>query len=160
FNGKVSEDGNAIAGQFEEGPGGRPIEVVFKRNTEPEKPEPAKTYTFATGEAPDLRGYWKTSLEPMPGMVLRLGLKIGRLPDGSFNVLMDSFDQGVSDVPATSASYADGSAKIEWELFGVVFESKLSADGNELAGTWKQGPKPTPVKFERLVKPATVLPDG
>src|SRR5437867_3846594 len=39
FNGKLSEDRNAIAGEFEEGPGGRPIEVVFKRDTEPEKPE-------------------------------------------------------------------------------------------------------------------------
>ncbi|MCI0538331.1 MAG: hypothetical protein L0Z50_24250 [Verrucomicrobiales bacterium] len=160
FNGNLSEDGNSISGQFEEGPEGRPFEVVFKRNTEPDKPEPAKTYTFATGEPPDLRGYWTTSLEAMPGMVLRLGLRIGRLPDGSFNVLLDSFDQGASDIPASSASYSDGSAKIEWELMRVVFESKLSADGKELAGTWKQGPKGIPVKFERLAKPATALPDG
>jgi len=160
FNGKLSEDHNAISGEFEEGPGGRPIEVVFKRNTEPEKPEPVKVYTFATGEKPDIRGYWKASLEAMQGMVLRIGLRIGRLPDGSFHVLMDSFDQGASDIPATSVSYTDGSAKIEWELFRAVFESKLSADGNELAGTWKQGPKGNPVKFERLAKPATPLPDG
>src|ERR1044071_1777090 len=63
FNGKLSEDRNAISGELEEGPGGRPIEVVFKRNTEPEKPEPVKTYTFGAGEAHDIRGYWMGSVE-------------------------------------------------------------------------------------------------
>src|SRR5215510_10362423 len=83
FNGKLSEDRNAITGEFEEGPGGRPIEVVFKRNTEPEKPEPVKTYTFAPGEAHDIRGYWTGSVEARPGTVMRMGLKVGKLPDGS-----------------------------------------------------------------------------
>jgi hypothetical protein len=160
FNGTLSGDGNVIEGEFEEGPGGRPMPASFKRDTEPEKPEPVKTYAFAEGEKPDIRGYWKATLEPMPGMVLRLGLKIGRLPDGSFNALLDSFDQGANDIPATSSSYSDGSAKIEWELLRVTFESKLSADGKELAGTWKQGPRGTPVKFERLPHPATALPEG
>ena len=160
FNGKLSEDRNAIAGELEEGPGGRPIEVVFKRNMDPEKPEPLKTYTFARGEAHDIRGYWMGSVEVRPGAVMRMGLKIGKLPDGSFQAHMDNFDQGASDVPATSVSYSDGAAKMEWELFRLVFESKLSADGKELAGTWKQGPKATPVKFERLAKPATALPEG
>src|SRR5262245_4353745 len=160
FNGKLSEDRNAIAGEFEEGPGGRPIEVVFKRNTEPEKPELAKTYTFAPGEAQDIRGYWSGSVEGRPGMDMRMGLKIGKLPDGSFHVLMDNFDQGASDVPASSVSHTNGAAKMEWEVFRLTFESKLSADGKELTGTWKQGPKETPVKFARLAKPATALPEG
>lgn len=160
FNGRLSEDRNAISGEFEEGPGGRPMEVVFKRNTGPEKPEPVKVYTFAAGEPQDIRGYWTGSVEGRPGLVMRVGLKIGKLPDGSFQALMDLFDQGASDVPATSVSYSDGVAKLEWELFRLVVESKLSADGKELAGTWKQGPKGTPVKFARLAKPATALPDG
>src|SRR5262245_57251509 len=159
FNGKLSEDRNAISGEFEEGPGGRPIEVVFKRNTEPEKPEPVKTYTFAPGEAHDIRGYWTGSVEARPGTGMRMGLKVGKLPDGSFQTLMDNFDQGATDVPATSVSYSDGEAKMEWELFRLVFESKLSGDGKELAGTWKQG-KEVPVKFQRLAKPATALPEG
>lgn len=160
FNGKLGADGSTITGTFEEGPGGRPIDVVFKRNTEPEKPEPVKSYTLAAGETPDIRGYWKTSLEPQPGMVLRLGLKIGRLPDGSFHVLMDSFDQGAQNIPATSVTYTNGAAKVEWGQFSAVFESKLSANGKELVGTWKQGPATTPVTFARLDKPATALPDG
>ena len=160
FNGKLSEDRNTIAGEFEEGPGGRPIEVVFKRNTEPEKPEPVKSYTFAAGEAQDIRGYWTGSVEARPGTAMRMGLKIGKLPDGSFQALMDNFDQGASDVPATSVSYTNGAAKLEWEGFRLVFESTLNADGKELTGTWKQGPKGIPVKFNRLAKPATALPEG
>ena len=159
FNGKLNAEGTAISGEIEEGMGGKPVALTFRKITEPEKSEPVKSYTFAAGEAQDIRGYWKAAMEPQPGITLRIGLKIGRFPDGSFEVLMDSFDQGAHDVPASSVAVTNDTAKIEWEMFRAVFEPKLSADGKQLAGTWKQGPKPTPVTFERLAKPATALPE-
>lgn len=161
FNGKLSEDGTAIIGEIEEGMGGKPVAVTFRKVTEPEKPEPVKSYTFAAGEAPDMRGYWKATLEPDPGTKLRLGLKIGRLPDGKFEVLLNNFDFGARDIPATSVATTNDVATVEWEMFRKeVLEAKLSADGKQLAGTWKQGPKSTPVTFARLDKPATALPEN
>ncbi|MBI3414161.1 MAG: hypothetical protein HY043_02385 [Verrucomicrobia bacterium] len=160
FNGKLNTEGTAIIGEIEEGMGGKPVALTFNKNTEPEKPEPTKSYSFASGETPDIRGYWSATLKPDTNTTLRLGLKIGRLPDGIFEVLMDSFDQGAHDIPATSVTITNGTAKIEWEMFRAVFEPKLSADGKQLVGTWKQGAKTTPVTFDRLTKPATALPEG
>jgi hypothetical protein len=134
------------------------MQVTFRKDTEPDKPDPVKTYVFGPGEPPDIRGYWQSTIELFPQMAMRIGLKIGRLPDGSFQALMDFLDQGASDIPSASVSYSDGAAKIDWQMFNL--DSKLSADGNELSGTWKQGPRGVPATFVRLAKPATPLPEG
>jgi hypothetical protein len=52
----------------------------------------------------------------------------------------------------------NGLATVEWEPFRATLEAKLSEDGRELAGEWKQGPKPSPIKFTRQEKPPTALP--
>ena len=39
FNGRINAEGTAIEGEFEEGPGGRPMPVTFKKNSSPDKPE-------------------------------------------------------------------------------------------------------------------------
>lgn len=158
FNGKLSEDRHSIAGQFEEGPGGRPIPVTFKKNTEPAKAGPVKLYAFSAGEPLDFRGYWKAGIESQPGVVQSVGLRLGRLPDGSYDAQMDSFHQGAYDIPATSVTLTNGGIKLNWQLFNLTFEAKLEAGGQQLKGEWKQGSKPVSAAFERLQKPATVLP--
>jgi hypothetical protein len=50
--------------------------------------------------------------------------------------------------------------KLEWQLFQIVFEGRLSDDGNRLAGTWKQNGKALTASFERRERPATVLPEN
>lgn len=158
FNGKLSDDKNEITGAFEEGPGGKPITLAFKRSREPDAPEPKQSFTFAAGEPWDIRGYWKASVEAGPGMSLRIGLKIGRITNSVFRVMMDVFDQGAADVPATSISVTNSAVKLEWQLFQIVFEGKLNDDGKSLAGSWKQGGRTTTASFERLNEPATALP--
>jgi len=160
FNGNLNTDKTAIIGEFEEGPGGKPVKITFKRTRQSDTPEPEKIYTFAPGEAWDIRGYWKATLEAMPGMSLRLGLKIGRLPDQNFAVSLDVFDQGAADIPASSVSFTNSTVSLEWQLLQIVFKGKLSEDGKQLAGDWKQGPRTTKVAFQRLDKPETALPDG
>lgn len=141
-------------------PGGRPMPLVLKRNTRPEAPEPVKTYVFAAGEPPDIRGYWKGTVEFGKDMGIRMGLKVGRLPDGTFKTVMDAFDFGAADLPAASTTYQDGTAVIEWKMFQAEFEAKLDAAGKVLAGKWKQRGQEQSVSFERLEKPATALPEG
>jgi hypothetical protein len=158
YLGKLSSDLNQIDGAFEEGPGGRPIAVVFKRSHEPDLPEPVKTFTFAKGEPMDIRGYWKGSLEPMPGMKITVALNIGRIPDGTFRAAMDIFDQGAKDIPAVSATFTNGNARLEWSAFQTVYDAKLSEDGKNLAGAWKGGGRSNQVSFVRLESPATMLP--
>ncbi len=160
FNGKLNAEGNEIAGAFEEGPGGQAMVARFKRSSETDKPEVLKTYTFSKNEPMDIRGYWKTSLEPFPGMVMRMGFKIGRLPDGGFSAEMDMIDQGASDIPATKVTYAKPAATMEWQAFQASIEASLSQDGQSMSGEWKQGGKGVKVKLERITKPATALPEG
>lgn len=50
FNGNLSDDGSAITGEFEQGPGGRPAGATFKRNTSPEKSELPKKLPAPTAQ--------------------------------------------------------------------------------------------------------------
>jgi hypothetical protein len=158
FNGKVSQDGKEIVGAFEEGPGGRPIAVTFKKLSASAVEEPVRVYTFAPGEARDIRGYWRAAVAER-GMTNRIGLRIGRAADGSFGVLLDLLDRGATDISASSVGWTNSAAKFEWQSFRIVFEGKLDETGGRLIGNWQQQGQSTPVIFERLDKPAKVLPD-
>jgi hypothetical protein len=158
YNGKLSSDRNDITGEFEEGPGGRPINVVFKRSTKPEEPEPEKVYTFAKGEAQDIRGYWKAELEAFPGMTVAVALNIGKIPDGNFKATLDLLDQGAKDIPATSLAVTNKTAKLQWQAFQTTFDATLSDDGKNLSGAWQQGGRSNNVTFVRLDEPASLLP--
>jgi hypothetical protein len=159
FNGTVSSDGNEITGQFDDGPGGRPITATFKRLVAAAE-EPVRIYAFAPGEARDIRGYWRAAIAAERGTTNRVGLKIGRAPDGTFGVLLDLLDRGATDVSASSVSWTNAAAKFEWQLFRIIFECKLDEKGDRLAGNWQQGGKSSPVSFERLQKPASSLPEN
>ncbi len=160
FTGRLNAAGDEFAGAFEDGPGGKPMEAKFKRASEDDKPEPVKTYTFAKDEPMDMRGYWGGSFEAFPGMILNMGLKIGRLPDGTFSAHLDIFDQGALSIPATKVSYAKPAATMEWQLFQSSFEAALSEDGQSLSGEWKQRGRGAKLTFKRLAKPATAIPEG
>jgi hypothetical protein len=160
FTGVVSEDGKSIVGQFLEGPGGRPAPLTFHRSAMADAPEPVRSFSFATGEALDIRGYWRGEVESQPGDLSPIGLRIGRLPDGAFEVTMDDFEHGATDVSATRVETTNGVTRIDWKLFRLTFEGKLAADGRELKGQWKMGPKTTTVTFKRLNQPATTFPEG
>lgn len=157
FNGKISTDGKEIAGEFAEGPGGRPLPVTFKRVTV--VPETERVYTFQPGEPRDVRGYWLGFVEGERGATNRVGLKIGRAPDGSFGVLMDMLDRGATDVSASTTTATNTGLRCEWQLFQVKLETSLQRDGNELTGTWEERGKTAPVTFARRAKPAQMLPD-
>ena len=100
FNGQLSEDLSEMKGEFEEGPGGRPIAIVFKRSTAEDAPEPEKVFTFAQGEARDIRGHWKGNVEVMPGMKLTFGLNVGKIAEGSYKATLDVLEQAAKNIPA------------------------------------------------------------
>jgi hypothetical protein len=150
YNGEVNENLTEITGAFEEGPGGRPEPVTFKRSTEADAPEPVKSYTFAAGEAPDIRGYWRGEVEAGPMGKLLAGLNIGRLPDGAFKATLDLPEQGAKDIPASTVSYTNGEAVLEWKIFQSTLRAKLSEDGKKLAGHWIQGGRTNPLTYTRL----------
>jgi hypothetical protein len=159
FNGKVTPDGKEIVGAFEEGPGGRPIAVTFKRLPASAMAEAVRVYTFAPGEARDIRGYWKAGIAAERGMTNRIGLRIGRAADGTFGVLLDLLDRGALGISASGVGLTNSMARFEWQTFRIVFEGKLDETGGRFIGNWRQQGKSTPVSFERLERPAKVLSD-
>ena len=156
YNGKLSEDLNEMVGEFEEGPGGRPIAITFKRSTKPEEPEPERVFTFQPGEARDIRGHWKSSIEAMPGMNLTIGLNIGRIPDGAFKASMDVLEQGAKNIPASSVVVSNRSVELKWEALQITIKGELSEDSNRIEGEWKQR-QPMKTVFTRLDAPATLV---
>ncbi|HTG43531.1 MAG TPA: hypothetical protein VK633_03255 [Verrucomicrobiae bacterium] len=157
YNGKLNEDGTVIEGGFEEGPGGRPISLAFKRSTEPDAPEPEKVFTFAPGEAQDIRGYWKGALEAGPQFKLAAGLNIGRVSDGTFRVTLDLPEQGAEGVPAKILESTNNSVSLEWPGFNVRFLAKLSDDQQELEGPWIQNGRTNETQFKRIDAPLKLL---
>ena len=158
YNGKLSDDLNEITGEFEEGPGGRPMPVAFKRSTRPEEPEPERVFTFKPGEPRDIRGHWKTLIEPMPGMNITLALNIGRIPDGSFKANLDVLERGAKDIPASSATMSDKDVEIKWDALQISFNGKLNDDASRIEGEWKERGRPIPTTFARLDAPASAIP--
>ena len=158
YNGKLSEDLAEMTGEFEEGPGGRPMAVTFRRSTKPDEPEPEKVFTFKPGETHDIRGHWKSSIEAAPGMNITFALNIGRIPDGNFRATMDVLEQGAKEIPATSVETSDNTVELEWQALQITFNGKLSDDANRLEGEWKQRGKAITTSFERLDAPASLIP--
>jgi hypothetical protein len=158
YNGKLSDDLSEMSGEFEEGPGGRPMAVTFKRSTSPSEPEPEKVFTFKPGETRDIRGHWKSSIEAMPGMDITFALNIGRISEGKFLANLDVLEQGAKDIPASSVMQSENQVELKWDALQITFNGKLSADANSIEGEWKQRGKPTTTKFARLDAPASLIP--
>jgi uncharacterized protein (TIGR03435 family) len=81
---------------------------------------------------------------------LRTVLKITKSDKGDLKVAMYSIDQSSQPIPASSASFQGGTLKYAIEMIDGSYEGKMSADGKSIAGTWKQGPNPLALVFERV----------
>jgi pimeloyl-ACP methyl ester carboxylesterase len=86
------------------------------------------------------------------GMIakLHLILKIEQAADGSFTAKLTSVDQGNVTVPVDTVSLGStGGLLLEMKSIGAAYEAKLSDDGSELVGTWRQGANSVPLSFRR-----------
>ena len=73
--------------------------------------------------------------------------------DGKLGAFLTSVDQGNAKIPVTSISSDSTGARFECAAIAGSFEGKYSTDGNEIAGTWKQGPNSLPLTFKRQPAP-------
>ena len=89
--------------------------------------------------AEDAVGTWEGSLTVPTGQTLRLVLHITMDDEGVLSVLMDSPDQGASDIPMDSASLEDGIFTTSMAQIGAKYEAELTEDKMILEGEWMQG---------------------
>lgn len=160
MEGTVSEDGKKFTGQFTDGPVGRPISIVFTRNTRGNEPEEKPSYAPGPGEKADLRGYWRALLPGDENSKRLIGLKIGHLKDGSFVAELDDYEHLAVGLPSSDVAVTDGLAVLKWPMRGISIEAKLTPGANELSGGLKLSGNRLPITFKREAKPVTPFPEG
>jgi uncharacterized protein (TIGR03435 family) len=91
---------------------------------------------------------WQGTLHT-PQKDLRIVVKIAKADAGALKVSMYSIDQGGGSIAASSASFDGGVLKYAVDAMDGTYEGKMSSDGKSIAGSWKQGPNPLSLLFER-----------
>lgn len=87
---------------------------------------------------------WNGSLD-VNGIKLRVIFHIVKIADGKFSGTLDSPDQGAKGIAITVTTYNKEIFAIEVPAVSGSFEGKLSKDGREVIGTWRQGPGEAPL---------------
>lgn len=80
---------------------------------------------------------------------LHLVLHLSKTSNGSLHATLDSLDQAVFAIEATSVSLAASSLKLEVASAGARFEGRFSADHELIDGLWSQGSASLPLVFHR-----------
>jgi pimeloyl-ACP methyl ester carboxylesterase len=91
---------------------------------------------------------WRGSLD-LPQGALRLLLRTTHLGKAATTASLDSPDQGLVNFPVESLSLNDGAMRFAVKIIGATYEGKLSSDGSEVSGEWRQGPLTTPLRLLR-----------
>jgi pimeloyl-ACP methyl ester carboxylesterase len=104
-----------------------------------------------------IEGSWLGTLE-VPGGKLRVVANVTRKPDGTLTALMDSPDQGAKGIPISRIALKGSAFTLEVASVGASFEGKLSADGKEIVGIFKQGGGEFPLTLKRVDKAPEVAP--
>lgn len=91
---------------------------------------------------------------------LHLVLHLSHNSHGELHATLDSLDQGVFAIEASSISLAAGTLHFEISSVGANFEGKVSPDHKIIEGSWSQGSVSLPLSFRReppAHKPADAL---
>lgn len=78
---------------------------------------------------------------------LRFVVKITKADDGTLRATFYNIDAPPGGIPAISTTLNGSLLKLELPF--ATYEGTLSADGNSITGTWRQGQNPLPLNFAR-----------
>ena len=140
FTGTLSADGQALAGDFTQGPGTFPFH--FRRTGDP-KVEAAKS-SPAVGK--EFVGTWEGTLEAQQS--LRLVLKMSNDDSGAKATLI-SVDQGGVEIPVSAIKQDGTKLTLEVNMVGGMYEAEINKEVSELNGTWTQGGNGLPLKLKK-----------
>lgn len=111
--------------------------------------------TFASAQSKSIVSNWLGILE-IQGFKLRVQVKVTEAPDGKLKATFDSLDQGATDLPVETVTFEANTFRFNAPNYGLSYEGKLSSDGSEIAGEFKQGSNPFPLTFKRQNQPSTL----
>jgi pimeloyl-ACP methyl ester carboxylesterase len=104
-------------------------------------------------DAKGVEGIWQGKLK-VGAIELRLVFHVSKKDDG-YTAKMDSPDQGATGLACDEVAFKDGMLRIELNKIGGKYEGKISADGKEIDGEWKQSGQTFPLKLQRTKKAPT-----
>jgi hypothetical protein len=139
FKGELSADGKTITGTFSQGGGSLPLTLTWKGEPQFE----AAIKNAAVSKA--LLGTWEGTLD-LKGTMLRLVLTLANGPDGATGRLV-SVDQNNFEMPVSRITEEGSRLKLVITMVSGGFEGDVK--GDEIAGTWTQGPLSLPLVFRR-----------
>ena len=88
---------------------------------------------------------------------LHVVLHLSRNTQGVLNATLDSLDQAVFGIEASSVVLDSGILKFEVRRLGIYFEGKVSGDQKTIDGEWRQGSASLPLVFQ--IEPASHKPE-
>ncbi len=126
--------------------------VAFRRSDLPSLSILAQTHpstqTHAASPSRLLEGNYAGTLQAAEAQ-LHLVLHLTKSANGSLHATLDSLDQAVYAIEATSISFSATTLKFEVASAGAHFEGKVSADHQTIDGEWAQGNVSLPLVFHR-----------
>jgi len=156
YEAKLDSSGRQMAGDWKQG--GVTVPLTLERTDTPwQMAGPMAESDYQAGSGP--QGAWQGTLQA-GAMSLRLKFRIGPNADGAWRAEMDSVDQGVTALAASSASFDAPTVKVNFNQIGGSFQGDLNADQSQLAGTWTQGGQTFPLKLERAKAEAAPAPES
>ncbi len=111
----------------------------------------------ARAQAPALEGTYTGTLQAGEAQ-LHLVLHLSRNSAGTLQAALDSLDQAVFAIEASSVSFNSGTLKLDVNSVSAHFEGKFSLDHKTIDGQWSQGDASLPLVFHR--EPASHKPDN
>jgi pimeloyl-ACP methyl ester carboxylesterase len=114
---------------------------------------PVKGASAASMASHGIAGFWQGTLDT-GAVPLRLVFKIEKKPDESMTGTLDSIDQGAKGIALSAVSLKGDAVRFEVNIVSGVYEGKLSADGSQIIGVWKQGPAALPLSLKHADKVA------
>lgn len=109
---------------------------------------PAPSSLRAQAPAQGLEGTYTGTLQAGEAQ-LHIVLHLSRNPAGALHATLDSLDQAVFAIEASSVTLKSGTLKFEVLSVGVNFEGKVAPDTKTIEGNWTQGSASLPLVFHR-----------
>ena len=143
WKGTVSADAKTLTGTWEQG---NPMPLVFARNT------------FVPAEKPSrVDGIWLGALQA-GGTSLRIQVHVKSENNGNEHCSLDSLDQHATGLDCAAVTFSGDDFAFDVPVVKGHFAGKLSADGNTLTGTWRQGNNSMPLTLTRQKEEIAVKP--
>jgi hypothetical protein len=136
FEGEMTPDGARLSGDVIQGERRRPLALDRLGVQEGWSAEP-------------LEGFWRGELE-VGAIALRIDIETWKTADGRWIGNLDSPDQGAAEIVFDELSATPEEVRFSIRLLAASYAGKPSASGDEIDGTFTQGPVPLRLKFIKL----------